>query len=214
MEDVMTFAGLLLAAALLAPAEPVPAAALELPPPRKTGGLPLMEALARRASSREYDAREVPLGHLSSLLWAGFGVNRPDGHRTAPSARNWQEVDIYVLLKEGAFLYDAKAHRLVPVLAGDARALAGTQDFAKTAPLTLVYVADLARMGSGSAAEKEPMAWVDTGFISQNVYLYCASEGLATVVRASVDKPALGAKLSLRPDQRIIVAQSVGFPKR
>lgn len=210
----MTFAGLLLAAALLAPAEPVPAAALELPPPRKSGGMPLMEALARRASSREYDAREVPLEHLSSLLWAGFGINRPDGHRTAPSARNWQEVDIYVLRKDGAFLYDAKAHRLVPVLAEDARALAGTQDFAKTAPVTLVYVADLARMGSGSAAEKEPMAWVDTGFISQNVYLYCASEGLATVVRASVDKPALGAKLGLRPDQRIVVAQSVGFPKK
>lgn len=210
----MTFAGLLLATALLAPAEPVPAAALELPPPRKTGGLPLMEALARRASSREYDAREVPLEHLSSLLWAGFGVNRPDGHRTAPSARNWQEVDIYVLLKQGAFLYDAKAHRLVPVAAEDVRALAGTQDFAKTAPLTLVYVADLARMGSGSTAEKEPMAWIDTGFVSQNVYLYCASEGLAAVLFASIDRARLAPAMGLKPGQRITLAQSVGFPPR
>ena len=210
----MTRLGLWAAAALLAAGQAAPPAAVELPAPRKTGGMPLMEALANRASSRAYDTRELPLEHLSNLLWAGFGINRPDGHRTAPSARNWQEVDIYVLLKQGAYVYEAKSHRLAPVLAEDIRALGGTQDFVRDAPVTLVYVADLARMGTGSVAEKEPMAWIDTGFVSQNVYLYCASEGLATVVRASVDRPTLGPKLSLRPDQRIVVAQSVGYPKK
>ena len=151
---------------------------------------------------------------ISSLLWAAFGVNRADGKRTAPSAMDHQETDIYVLLKQGAYVYDAKANRLTQVLAEDIRALGGKQDFVKDAPLTLVYVADLAKMGNGNAAEKESTASIDVGFIAQNVYLYCASESLATGVRGWVDHDALGKRLGLRVDQRIIAAQSVGYPKK
>lgn len=201
------------AAALLA-GEAVAQAPIELPAARRTGGLPLMEALARRATSREFDTRDLPLEHLSNVLWAGFGVNRPDGKRTAPSSRNRQEIEIYVLLKSGAYVYDAVKHRLAPVLAEDVRALGGRQDFVRDAPVTLVFVADLAKMSDAPAAEKNETAAIDSGFVSQNVYLYCASEGLATGVRAWVDTEALGKRLALRADQRITAAQSIGYPKR
>jgi len=201
-------------AALLFAGQSAPPGAIELPAPRKTGGLPLMEALARRATSREFDARELPMDHLSNALWAGFGVNRPDGKRTAPSSHDRRETEIYVLLKQGAYVYDATKHRLTPVLAEDIRALGGKQDFVRDAPVTLVFVADLAKMGDSPAPEKETTAAIDSGFISQNIYLYCASEGLATGVRAWVDQEALGKRLGLRPDQRITAAQSIGFPKK
>lgn len=188
--------------------------AIELPVPRKTGGLPLMEALARRSTSREFDPRELPVEHLSNVLWAGFGVNRPDGKRTAPSSMNKQELEIYVLLKSGAFVYDANTNRLAPVLAEDIRALGGRQEFVRDAPVTLVFVADLAKMADGTEVDKERTAAIDTGFVSQNVYLYCASEGLATGVRAWVDEDALGRRLRLRPEQRITAAQSIGYPKK
>ncbi|HXK08362.1 MAG TPA: nitroreductase family protein [Vicinamibacteria bacterium] len=200
--------------ALLLAGQAAPPGALELPAPRKTGGMPLMEALARRATSREFDTKDLPLEHLSNVLWAGFGVNRPDGKRTAPSSHDRREMEIYVLLKQGAYVYDATKHLLAPVLAEDIRALGGKQDFVRDAPVTLVYVADLAKMGDAPAAEKQETAAIDSGFISQNVYLYCASEGLATGVRAYVDVPALGKRLGLRPDQRITAAQSIGYPKK
>jgi len=206
--------GLTLAAALLALGAQAPLTIIELPAARKTGGLPLMEALSRRATSRAFDTRRLPPEQLSNLLWAAFGVNRPDGKRTAPSSRDRQEIEIYVLLEQGAYVYDAPHHLLTPVLAGDIRALGGRQDFVRDAPLTLVFVADLAKMGEGNAVEKESTAAIDTGFISQNVYLYCASEGLATGVRAWVDTEALGKRLTLRADQRITAAQSVGYPKK
>jgi len=202
------------AAALLAAAGAIAQAPVELPSPRTTGGMPLMEALAKRATSRAFDTRDLPADQLSSLLWAGFGVNRPDGKRTAPSSMNKQEMEIYVLLKSGAYVYDAAKHRLAPVLAEDIRALGGRQEFVKDAPVTLVYVADLAKMQDAPAAQKSETAAIDTGFISQNVYLYCASEGLATGVRAWVDTETLAKRLSLRADQRITAAQSVGWPKR
>jgi SagB-type dehydrogenase family enzyme len=185
-----------------------------LPAPRTEGGKPLMQALMARASSREFSAKPLPAQMLSDLLWAGFGINRPkDGRRTAPSARNWQEIDLYVATADGLYLYDAKKNELQTIVSEDVRALAGMQGFVKSAPLNLVYVADYERMGGGSDAEKEPMAYADTGFIAQNVYLYCASEGLATVIRASVDKPALAKKIGLRPAQHITLSQTVGYPK-
>jgi SagB-type dehydrogenase family enzyme len=204
---------LLLAAAVL------PAAAQELKPvalpkPETTGGKPLMQALAERQSAREFGARQLSPQVLSNLLWAAFGVNRPDGKRTAPSARNMQEIDIYVVTAEGAYLYDAKANLLRPVAAGDLRAVTGMQEFVKTAPLNLVYVADTARMGGASEADQTFYAGLDTGFIAQNVYLFCASEGLASVVRAMIDRPGLVKALKLRPEQRPIVAQTVGYPKK
>ena len=187
---------------------------LDLPVPQKTGGLPLMDALAKRATARAFDAsRELSPKQLSSLLWASFGINRPDGKRTAPSARNFQETDIYVLLKSGTYVYNAASNRLDLVSSEDVRSLGGTQPFVKDAPVTLIFAADLAKMGKGDNAGKMNTANIDVGYISQNAYLYCASEGLATGARGSVDRTALGPKLKLRPDQAIILAQSVGYPK-
>ena len=183
-------------------------AAAELPAPVTTGGKPLMEALKARQSSREFAAKKLPEQVVSNLLWAAWGVNRPEkGGRTAPSAMNRQEVDLYAITAEGAFLYNAKKHALELVAAGDLRALAGTQAFVKDAPLNLVMVADTARSGDMVYAA------VSAGAIAQNVYLFCASEGLAAVVRASIDKQALGNALKLRPEQKIVVAQTVGLPK-
>jgi len=167
----------------------------------------------QRATSRAFDTRELSSRQLSTLLWAAFGVNRPDGKRTAPSSMNRLETDIYVLLKQGVYRYDARQHRLEPMLGDDLRELSGKQPFVKDAPVTLVFVADLARMGDGDQVEKLNTAHIDAGFISQNVYLYCASEGLATGVRAWVDRAALGKRMKLRPEQQIIVAQSGGYPK-
>jgi len=184
-----------------------------LPAPQTDGGRPLMQALKERKSTREFSGEKLPLQVLSNLLWAGFGVNRPDGRRTAPSAMNWQEIEIYVLAAGGTFVYDAAKNLLQPVANEDLRSLAGTQPFVATAPLNLVYVADLTKV-TGAAGQQELFTGADTGFIAQNVYLYCASEGLATVVRASVDREALGKALKLKPTQRIILAQTVGYPKK
>ncbi len=171
-----------------------------------------MEALALRATSRAFSPAELPLQELSDLLWAAFGINRADGKRTAPSARNWQETDIFVLIKAGAYRYDAKAHCLAPVVAGDIRGLGGVQAFVRDAPVTLIYVADLSKTGSGPLEPRREMAAMDTAFIAANACIYCASEGLATGVRAYVDKAALGKKLGLGKDQAILLAQSVGRP--
>jgi nitroreductase len=186
---------------------------IPLPSPQTSGGLPLMDALAKRSTAREFASKELSPGQLSGLLWACFGINRPDGKRTAPSAQNCQETDIYVILPQGAYLYKAKSNQLSQVVKDDLRSLASTQAFATNAPVTLVFVADFARMGKWSAEEKKEFADMDVGYISQNAYLYCASEGLVTGARASVDRKILGPKLKLRPDQRIVLAQSVGYPK-
>ena len=175
----------------------------------------LVAALERTARELEDAARELSPQQLSNLLWAAWGVNRSDGRRTAPSAKNVQETDLYLLLKTGIFVYDAPRHRLARVSGEDQRPLGGTQAFVKEAPATLVLVADLAK--AGVAKSPGNMDWVnmDAGYISQNIYLFCASEGLVTGARAWVDKAALGPKLKLRPDQAIVLAQSVGYaPKQ
>jgi len=173
-----------------------------------------MQVLNERKSAREFSPGALSPQQLSNLLWAAFGINRPDGRRTAPSAMNWQEVEIYVASKDGVYLYDAKANALKPVLAGDVRASTGTQSFVTDAAVNLVYVSDLSKTGDPASAEAQMYSAADVGFIAQNVYLYCASEGLATVVRGSIDKPALAKILKLQPNQKIILAQSVGFPKK
>ena len=186
---------------------------VSLPKPQTDGGKPLMQVLRERKSTRAFSAQKPSDQVLSNLLWAAFGINRADGRRTAPSAMNRQEVDIYVITAEGAWLFDAKENALKPVTAADLRPLAGTQDYAREAPVNLVFVADMARMGNGSAEDKTLYAGADTGFVSENAYLFCASAGLATVVRASIDRPGLAKALVLRPEQKIILAQSVGYPK-
>jgi nitroreductase len=184
-----------------------------LPTPQTSGGKPLMQALKERKSVREFGPQQLSRQVLSNLLWAAWGINREDGHRTAPSASNRQEIDVYVILVDGAYVYDAKANALQPVAQTDLRKLAGTQAYAADAPVNLIYVADTAKLGGDDAA-RLATANADTGLIAENAYLFCASEGLATVARGSVDRAALGKALNLRAEQRIVLAQSVGYARK
>jgi nitroreductase len=187
---------------------------ISLPAPQMDGGKPLMQALKDRRTSRAFSSEKLSPQVLSDMLWAAFGVNRPEtGKRTAPSAVNWQEIDIYVATADGLYLYDASPHVLRPVLREDLRALTGLQSFVKGAPVNLIFVADYSRMGQASDEDKDFYSAADTGFISQNVYLYCASEGLATVVRGLIDRPVLAEAMGLRSDQKVILAQTVGYPE-
>jgi SagB-type dehydrogenase family enzyme len=186
---------------------------IQLPSPQKEGGKPLMSALSSRMSTRAFSGDKLQMQTMSNLLWAAFGVNRPDGRRTAPSAKNWQEIDIYVTTADGVYLYDATKNTLERLGTKDIRALTGTQPFVKDAPVNLVFVADYSKINA-EGFDKQLLVGADAGFISQNVYLFCAAEGLATVVRASIDRDALGKELKLKPQQNIILAQSVGYPKK
>ena len=218
MKKIVVLFGSLLLAFLLVCPNPIYSQEhkdIKLPSPQMEGGRPLMEVLKDRHSSREFSPEELPLQILSNLLWAGFGINRPDsGKRTAPTAVNWQNIDIYVALSKGLFLYNAKENILVPVLEEDIRAATGTQTFVKDVPVNLVYVADFSRIPRGTEEDKNFYSAAHTGFISQNVYLYCASEGLATVVRGLVDREAMAKVMKLRPEQKVMLAQSVGYPKK
>jgi len=187
--------------------------AIQMPNPDTTGGKPLMQALKERKTSRSFSEKKLPDQVLSNLLWAAFGVNRPDGHRTAPSARNWQEIDIYVATEAGLYLYEARPHSLRRVLPDDLRAATGMQDFVGKAPVNLVYVADLDKVGGQASDDRDLFVAADCGFIAQNVYLYCASEGLSTVVRGMVDRQKLAKAMKLRSSQRILLAQTVGYPQ-
>ncbi len=186
---------------------------IQLMKPQTGTGSPLLQLLWKRKSLREFSPESLPGEVLSNLLWATFGISRPDGRRTAPTASNRQEIDVYVATGKGLYLYDAKANLLNPLLAEDIRAKTGKQAYVKDA-VNLVYVADYSKMGTASDEDKILFSACATGSISENVYLYCASEGLATVVRANIDKPALASVMKLRPDQKIVLAQSVGYPKK
>jgi SagB-type dehydrogenase family enzyme len=188
-------------------------ASITLPPPGRRGGLPLMEALAGRRSSRDFAPDALPLPLLSGLLWASFGTNREDGKRTAPTALNAQEIDVFAALPEGVYRYDAAAHALHLVASADVRRVTGYQDFVDEAPLDLVYVADHARMGLVPVGQRSAYAHVAAGAISQNVYLFCASSGLATVIRAWIDREAIARALGLTHDQQVLLSQTVGYPR-
>ncbi len=186
---------------------------IKLPAPQTSGGKPLMEVLMQRKSSRSFSKQELPLQEISNLLWAGCGISRPEsGKRTAPSAMNWQEVDIYVALKSGAYRYEPKTNLLIPVLAGDIRAKTGSQDFVADAPVNLIYVADYSKMNDRPAEMLAMYAGTDTGFISENIYLYCASAGLGTVVRGMFDREELKTLLSLPENKHVVFTQTVGYP--
>jgi nitroreductase len=185
----------------------------QLPPARMAGGKPLIEALQLRRSIREYADRPLAPQILSDLLWSAYGINRPTGDRTAPYWRHVMVMDVYAVMADGTWLYDPKAQALVLHLEDDLRAKTGLQDFVATAPLNLVYVAHGERMTDVSAEERRLFASADACFIGQNVYLFCASEGLATVFRGAVDQKALGQAMHLGPDQFVTFAQTVGYPK-
>lgn len=183
-----------------------------LPPPRKDGGRPLMQALQLRRSTREFAARPLPPQVLSDLLWAAYGVNRAGGERTAPYWRHIMVIDVYAAMADGVWLYDPQAHVLRPHLGTDVRALTGRQEFAGAAPLNLVYVAHGERMTDVSAEDRRLYASVDAAFAGQNVYLFCASEGLATVFRGALDYARLNQALRLGEGQFVTFAQTVGYP--
>ena len=185
-----------------------------LPAPQTSGGKPLMQALKERKSTRELSTEKLSPQVLSNLLWAGWGINREDGRRTAPSASNRQEIEVYAVMADGTYVYDAKGNALKPVVAGDLRKATGTPAYVGEAPLNLVYVADFSKMGNGDENNKNATANADAGFIAQNVYLFCASEGLGAGVRGSVPKADLSKALNLRPDQRIVFAETVGHIKK
>jgi len=184
-----------------------------LPPPKTTGGKRLIDALRCRHSTREYSDRSLSSELLSDLLWAAFGVNRANGDRTAPYWRHVMVIDLYVAMAAGVWLYEPKAHVLLPHLAQDIRAQTGTQEFVAVAPVDLIYVAHGERMHDVNPEERRLYASVDAAFIGQNVYLFCASENLGTVFRGALDTAALGRSLRLPEQQFVTFAQSVGFPR-
>ncbi len=184
----------------------------ELPAPRKEIGKPLMQALQLRRSTREYSPRPLSEQVLSDLLWAAYGVNRPSGDRTAPYWRHIMVVDVYAAMADGVWLYEPQQHALRLRLAADLRAQTGMQDFVARAPLNLVYVVHGERMHGVSPEDRRLYGSVDAAFAGQNVYLYCASDGLATVFRGAVDYARLGRAMRLGEGQFVAFAQTVGYP--
>jgi hypothetical protein len=196
---------------------------INLPPPEKEGGMSLLAALWERKTTRNISSKKLPVQVLSTLLWAAFGVNREQASfnkpgRTAPSASNSQEIDLYVALQEGVYLYEAIPHRLAPVAAGDFRGKAGRGQ-AVSAPVNIFYVADLSRydLGPGQPDRRigdpevqKSYYYTDTGFIAQNVYLFAASRGLAAWFH-NCDREGTARDFKLKPDQRILFAQTVGY---
>lgn len=193
-------------------AEPQIGRTIELSLPDTGGGKTLMQALHKRRSSREFSNKPLQQEVVSNLLWAAFGVNSSAGGRTAPSTREWQEIDVYMANADGLYLYNATKHALSVVLAKDIRAETGMQSFVADAPVNLVYVADYSRMVEAEETDRILYSAADAGFISQNVCLFCASEGLATVVRGMVPRNELGKLMNLSPSQHAVLAQSVGYP--
>jgi nitroreductase len=188
-----------------------------LPSPDKTGGKPLMQALNERQSVRTFTNDNLTMNQLSNLLWAGWGINRPaDKKRTAPSSRNVQEIDVFVAIPSGLYLYDAESNKLKQIHNRDIRQFCGIQDFVATAPVDLVYVADMGKLGKKEGDEIKDSdllsSWANTAFIAQNVYLYCASADLGCVIRAMIDRDKLFQEMGLRSNQRIILSQTVGVP--
>jgi nitroreductase len=209
---------------------------IKLNEPNKKRGLPVMEALSVRASVREWSDKEVSLQDLSDLLWAANGINRPESKkRTAASAQNAQDVDIYVFMKDGAYLYDAAGHALVPVVAGDYRNEIGMRPGGpggapggkpgsppmpkpgggpqSPAPIQLILVSDASRFGGGPPESKYEWGAIDTGIVSQNIALFCAATGMATRPRASMNKEKIVSILKLKETQNPVLNHPIGYPK-
>jgi SagB-type dehydrogenase family enzyme len=184
-----------------------------LPKPVLTGGQPLMNALNARRTERTFSEKELSQAQLSNLLWAANGVNRADGKRTAPSASNCQEIEVYVFLKTGAYLYNAAANTLELVAKGDLRKNVGRQAFVEKAPVVLVFAVNWDKMARYKDRPDDQAFYsaTDVGFVSQNVYLYAASENMATVVLGMVNRDELAKTLKLK-NGKVLLGQPVGFP--
>lgn len=181
------------------------AADIELPAPQTSGGMSLMDALANRKSTREFDPeKRLSEQQLSDLLWAACGFNRED-KLTVPTALNRQELSLYVIMPEGAYFYDNRANKLVLVTDEDIRLLAGKQEYAQKAPLNIAIVSDMEKMPN------DIFAGTDAGAVMQNIYLWCAANGVGTVTRGSFDADALSKALHLDANKRIILVQTVGY---
>lgn len=202
----------LVAACMLSGAYAQTLSPIQLKAPEKKAGLSVMETLANRHSTREFSNKKLTLQELSNVLWAANGINRPEkGMRTAPSAMNAQEVDVYVCMEEGAFLYDAKSNQLQPVIQEDLRGLVGgKQAFVINAPVVLLMVSDLSKLPGGNSEQTKLMAAIDAGIVSQNISIACSGLGLITVPRASMDKEALAQKLKLKSTQLLLMNNPVG----
>ena len=188
---------------------------IKLNAPNKTRGSAFMQALSDRMSIREYDTKELSLQDLSDLLWAANGVNRADGKRTAPSAMNRQEIDVYVFNKDGAYFYDAVENALKPVAKGDFRKeVAASQEFAATAPVSLVLVANLEKLGDPKLENTLINGALDAGIVNQNINIFCAAVGLATVPRGTMNGEELKKILKLSDSQRLMLNNPVGYPKK
>lgn len=189
-----------------------------LPEPEKELEFPLMKALKKRRTVRKWSDLPISEQELSNLLWAACGITRKKtgsakSKRTAPSACNSQEIRVYAVMKQGIFLYNEDCHRLTMINSMDIRENIGTQKMMKSAPMGLVFVADLSRMKSPLFKNQEAQrfcAWVDTGYISQNVYLYCAASNLGTAVLALVDRDKLHKLMNLKEHEKIVLTQVVG----
>jgi SagB-type dehydrogenase family enzyme len=188
---------------------------IKLPAPALKNDKLFMQTVKERKSSREFSEKELSLQDLSNLLWCANGVNRPEsGNRTSPSAMNKQDVNVYAVLKNGIYLYEAIQHVLLPVVSGDYRKNTGMQPYVGMAPLNLIYVSDISKFDFVKEREDQVMtAAIDAGHCSQNVYLYGAAANLAVVTRTSIDKTKMAEILKLRPQQLVIMAQTIGYPK-
>lgn len=188
---------------------------IDLPKPKTTGGMPLMEALSKRQSLRDFDSKkELSLQMLSDLLWAANGINRPEsGKRTAPSAVNWQQIEIFVALKSGVYFFNHKTQGLELIESGDFRKDMGKQNFVGDASAVLIFVSNHDKMDSANEKALEFYSNTDCGNVSQNVYLFCASENLATVVLGMIDRDKITKILKLKETQKIILTQPVGYSK-
>lgn len=186
---------------------------ISLPQPITHGGMPIMDALKNRETTRNFKSDELPLQTISNLLWAADGINRPNGKHTAPSSMNYQEIDIFVALKDGIYKYNTKENRLELIIQGDHREQTGKQSFVGEAPVNLIYIADFSRVPKGETPEQLNASYANCGFIAQNVYLFCASENLGCVVRGYFDSKELSKVMKLQPTQKIILTQTVGYKK-
>lgn len=219
MKNLQFFSLIIIMVWVLMVSQTIKAQDIALPAPDKTGGKPLMQALNERQSIRTFTKENLTQQQLSDLLWAGWGINRPDQKkRTAPSARNVQEIDVYVALPGGLYLYMAESNTLKQINSKDMRKLCGTQDFVGEAPLNIVYVADMGKLGKKEGDEIKDSelfsSYANTAFIAQNVYLYCASANLGCVIRGMVPKDKLAPEMGLRSNQKIILSQTVGVPQK